>query len=99
MSGIEPLEGGISKDTFSHDLFTAAPEFGIWLAKNDLDMSLALTFAQSQTLLDRNVQVKANRTASRVQSLLNPDNIHQFFLDHSSRKYSLLMQRFTLTSE
>ena len=105
ISGIAPINGGISNTNFSDYLFYSAPEYGTYLqntALNDEDATkYALNFTQSQILLNRNVTdpAQANGTAVRVQSLLNPDNLHVLFLGYYEKKYSLLRKRFGLDSD
>lgn len=61
---------------------------------------MALNLTQSKLLLNRTVTsaTKAVRSSVRVQSLLNPDNIHEYFFDYSLGKYEDIKKRFALNS-
>jgi hypothetical protein len=93
---------GIAQKEFSNTMFYSAPEFYLYLKRssNDYDTSLALNFAQSQILMNRKVTNPDDAILSsvRVQSLLNPDNIHIFFFDYTLKKYDAIKLRFGLSS-
>lgn len=100
---VEPISGGIANVAFSNSSFYSAPEFGLFLQdseRSSYSTSLGLTFAQSKVLLNRNVTAEAAEISNlaRSQSLLNPDNIHEFFLDYTLGEYSTLKKRFGLVS-
>ena len=51
------------------------------------------------TLLNRNVTGEASiSSTARAQSLLNPDNIHELFLDYTYERYTTIQKRFGLNS-
>ena len=94
------MSGGIANDTFTDNSFYSSPEFGIYLNNSStLDSSLGLNFNQSKILLNRNVTGEASiSSTARAQSLLNPDNIHELFLDFTYKRYDTIRKRFLLTS-
>ena len=85
-------------------MYYSPPEFSMFLKKTakKFDISsLALNLTQSKILLNRKVTNPNDsiKSAVRVQSLLNPDNIHDFFLGYSLQKFEDLKLRFCLNSK
>jgi len=102
IEGVPMILHGIAQSEFTDNLFYSPPEFNIYLSKssNNFDTSLALNFTQSQILMNRTVTnaTQAIGSSVRVQSLLNPDNIHVFFYDYTFQKYEDIKKRFALNS-
>lgn len=95
---------GTSQREFTNHLFQAAPEFGIFLQNstkyvNELS-ELALTFNQSKLLMNRTVTSHdVSMSSARAQSLLNPDNVHEFYYQYSIGAYKTIKKRFKLSSD
>ena len=102
ISGVDPIEtGGIANKKFTDDLYYSPPEFGIYLKEySDLSNNLVLNLTQSKILLNYHVtnETFEEGSSARVQSLLNPDNIHELFFNYYQGRYDSIRRRFELTS-
>ena len=102
IKGVPLIDEGIAQKEFTEALYYSPPEFSMYLnqTENRFNMSLALSLTQSKILMNPKVTNlnDAIKSAVRVQSLLNPDNIHDFFLGYSLQNFDDLKLRFSLNS-